>query len=244
MKYTCIVIDDEPHCAELLKDYVGQSPQLKLLMTITDPLKAFHEIAVIDRIDFIFLDILMPSVSGLNLAQYLRATKKCKFIIFTTGHAKYELQAITSAIDVFLLKPISVQKFNQVVSVLIKQLEAADEKSDTENHFYINDVFEEHRKVKIMYKEIIAVESISNYVRIHTADNVYKYHCTTKAMEEKLVGKGSLIRVQRSFIIATDFIEGIEDGRTLIVLKKGSLKVRIGRSYKKEFKKYISTKKF
>lgn len=242
MKYKCIIIDDDRHFIELLEEYVEMVPELELIISFDDPVKAFTGVSIRDQVDIIFLDINMPNISGLHLATCFKARGNCKILIFTTAHAEYEVDAFDYDADLFLLKPFSFKRFKEAITPLLRKIEAIPVKSDHNNQFYFKSTDNPYKTIRCDYKDIIAIESSSNYVIIHTNNNSHKYLSSTKEMEIRLADKGNYMRVHRSFIVATDFIEEIEHNTT-IILKKGKLKIPVGRAYKKIFTAFTNKRK-
>ena len=86
MSISCIAIDDDPHSLESLMAYMNKLPDLELVQSFTEPLEALAEISDANPVDIIFMDVEMPSLSGIELAGLLR--RKTKHLIFTTAHAR------------------------------------------------------------------------------------------------------------------------------------------------------------
>ena len=116
MSICCIAIDDDPHALESLTAYMEKLPNLQLLRTFTEPLQALSEISGLNPVDIIFMDVEMPSLSGIELATLLR--QKTQHLIFTTAHPKYALDAFKVAADAYLLKPYSIVHFARTINNL------------------------------------------------------------------------------------------------------------------------------
>ncbi|MBX0335324.1 response regulator [Pontibacter sp. HSC-14F20] len=119
--YRCMVIDDESHAIELLSDYIQAIPRLQLTKTYQDPVAALMESQGEENYDFIFMDIDMPRLSGMELAKSLRSLTA--FLVFTTAHSKYAVEAFEVRADHFLLKPIGMNKFAMTIDMLLKRRE-------------------------------------------------------------------------------------------------------------------------
>ena len=114
MSLKCFVIDDEDHALEVIVGYVNATPSLELVGVEKDPVKA---LAKLDdspvKPDIVFLDIEMPDLSGINIANYLKGQT---MVIFTTAFEQFAVQAFEKdAID-YLLKPISYERFLEAVN--------------------------------------------------------------------------------------------------------------------------------
>jgi two-component system LytT family response regulator len=229
----CIIIDDEMHAVELLTDYISAIPNLHLLKYFTDPLNAMVNISVEDDIDIVFMDIDMPGMSGLDLSQAIR--DKTKYLVFTTAHAKYAIDAFSVQATEYLLKPISMSKFALMINRLVKSEVPGRKEVRTEDFFFIK-TDQTQRYIKVNLRDLIAVEGLNNYIKIHTVTGTYVAYLTMKEMEAKLEGNDCFMRVQRSFIISMDHINKVE---AYTILLSNKLEVPLGTTYKKQFLNFL-----
>jgi two-component system, LytTR family, response regulator len=235
-QYKCLVVDDERHAIELLSDYIAAIPQLYLEQVFQDPVAALMAGNKGERYDFIFLDVDMPRLSGIELAQSLRPVTK--FLVFTTAHQKYALDAFGAQADQYLLKPISLSKFALTVDQLLKSREqdtASPTPSDDQTFFIKSD--QKGKFLQLAFEDVIAVEGLKNYVLFYTPDAKHIAYLTMKEAESALAQTNQFIRVHRSYIVAKKQIASI-NGRT-IQLKNG-LDVPIGESYWQLFNDFLS----
>ncbi|AKD04304.1 LytTR family DNA-binding domain-containing protein [Pontibacter korlensis] len=236
--YRCVVIDDEDHAIELLTDYIKATPSLHLEKSFQDPIAALMDDAPEIPYDFIFLDIDMPRLTGLELAKSLRS--RTRFLVFTTAHQRYALEAFDVRADHFLLKPISMNKFAVTVNLLLKSTKesSSDPVSPIDNSFFIKGD-QKNKLIRIQPHEIISIEGLKNYVLIHTLTQKHIAYLTMKEVEDALGPTKGFVRVHKSFIIANQYIERVE-GR--IIQLKNNLEVPIGETYKQNFHDYIAGK--
>lgn len=235
MDLKCIVIDDEQHAVDALVSYIHKILNLEVFTTYTNPLTALTQIRKEDAIDFIFLDIEMPEISGLELAKSLR--DKTKFLIFTTGHSSHALSAFDLNANQYLLKPISFAKFAASVDYILKDVSSHQTpnlaipntlcfiKADQKNAYHYIDA-----------TEIIYVEAAKNYVIIYTAEEQYITHMGLNHVENALK-PDDFIRINKSNIIAKSAIKKIE-GHT-IILKNGK-DFQLGSTYKPAFQEFLN----
>lgn len=235
-KLNCVIIDDEKHAVDLLADYIDAMPNLQLLKYFTDPLKALMDITVEDDIDILFMDVDMPSMTGLDLSHAIR--HKTRYLVFTTAHAKYAIDAFGVQANEYLLKPISMSKFALMINRLLKPEINAKKEVPAEDFFFIK-TDQVQKFVRVNLKELVAIEGLNNYVKIHTVNNMYIAYLTMKELEAKLEGNSSFIRVQRSYIVSLDYINKVE-GATITLNNK--LDVPLGTTYKKQFLTFLEKK--
>ena len=235
-KLNCVIIDDEKHAVDLLADYIEAMPNLQLLKYFTDPLKALMDITLEDNIDILFMDVDMPGMTGIDLSLGIRY--KIKYLVFTTAHSKYAIDAFGVQANEYLLKPISMSKFALMINRLVKSEMNLKNEAKREEYFFIK-TDQVQKYVKINVKDLVAIEGLNNYVKIHTVNAIYIAYLTMKELETKLEGNNSFIRVQRSFIVSMDFINKVE-GATITLNNK--LDVPLGTTYRKQFLTFLEKK--
>lgn len=213
----CIVVDDEPLAQHLLEEHIQRVPELILVKICSNALEAF-DIIHKEKIDLIFLDIQMPSLTGID---FIRSLKDPPAVIFTTAYSEHAVQSYElNAVD-YLLKPITFERFCTSIRKLLKQNIDAEPELDY-SYFKVNG-----KMVKINHTDIICAQSIKDYIIIKTSNANYITHMTMKYLADLLPSK-LFRRVHRSFIVGTNHITSI--GKNVIEL--GDLDVPIGESYK------------
>lgn len=201
MEIKFIVIDDEPPALQVIKTYAQEFPWLKLLHTFEDAISASEYLRQVP-VDLIFLDIHMPDVNGLDLARGLTCNP---MIIFTTAYRQYAYEGFElDAID-YLLKPIPFQRFEKAVqkaqTYLLQQLQSPAMESLL--------VHSSYHMVKIPLHEIVYIESMEDYIRIHLTQRAPVLTLMTlKKMMEKLPA-GRFRRIHRSYIVAVDKVRAV-----------------------------------
>lgn len=233
MTFQCIIIDDEPDAIEIINDYIQQIPQLELKQSYTDPLKAMSDISINEHVDFIFMDIDMPRISGIDLSKNIR--NKTNKLIFTTAHTKYAFEAFEVEADAYLLKPFTFAKFALTINKLLNDNPRV-RMEDSSKEFYVKTTEERNRFVRIKFDEVIAVESVKNYIKIYTTTEEIMTYLTLKEIKERFDETDDFIQIHRSFIISKNFIEKVEG--SLVKLPKNML-IPIGTFYKDAFYDYL-----
>ncbi|SEW51837.1 LytR/AlgR family response regulator transcription factor [Chitinophaga arvensicola] len=226
-----LIVDDEPHAIDILKKYSANIPEIEIVDTCNNALKAFQTIQN-SKIDLVFLDIKMPRLSGTDL---VRSLKKPPMIIFTTAYQEYAIDGFDlNAID-YLLKPIPLKRFLQAIDKVMHFLNG--DKNDQPvavsetimkqpaNHFLYLRI--ERRLIKVNTKDILWIESVKDYIKVITAEKTF-YTKQKISVAEKLLPVGDFLRIHRSFIIPVDKIESYNPN--YIVIKEE--KIPIGRNYK------------
>jgi len=218
----CIVVDDEPLAQQVLEEHIRRIPELTLVKTCNNALEAFETIHK-EPVDLIFLDIQMPSLTGID---FIRSLKDPPAVIFTTAYSEYAVQSYElNAVD-YLLKPVTFERINASVRKLLKQQVDTGPKPEY-SYFKVNG-----KMVKIMHADIICAQSIKDYIVIKTSNANYITHMTMKYLADLLPAK-LFRRVHRTFIVGTTHITSI--GRTEIEL--GDFRIPVGESYKIDISK-------
>lgn len=236
MALNCVVVDDEDHAIEVLADHIKDMPGLKLLETFDSPIQALADISEEDNIGILFLDIDMPGISGLELAKAVR--EKVKYLVFTTAHPDYALEAFDVQTDHYLLKPISFSKFALALDRIMKK-EAALAKSKEDKALKISEIFikgdHKHAFSNISLDSILYIKALTNYIQIFTQTEAHTTYLTLKEIEKALEDH-PFIRVNKSNIVAKSAIRKV-DGNMVRLINNEML--QIGEPYKDSFFEYV-----
>lgn len=240
MKLKCIIIDDERHAIDGLKSYISALPSLELIKTYTDPLEALKEINQGDNVDIIFMDVDMPRITGLELSKVIR--HKTNKLIFTTAHTKYAFEAFEVHANAFLHKPYTLLKFIETVSrffndiVVTPVIESIREDQD---FFFVRNKNDGNNLIKIRYSEIVAVESLLNYVKIYTTQGEIVTYMMMSEIKAVLDNYPIFMQAHRSYIISKNHIEKV-DGNVLKM--SNALIITIGINFKETVLDFIANK--
>jgi len=217
MSISCIAIDDDPHSLENLIAYMNKLPDLKLIQTFTEPIQALAEISASSPVDIIFLDVEMPSLSGIELAGLLR--QKTKHLVFTTAHARYAIDAFKVDADAYLLKPYSILHFTKTINNLYPTGKKAANPLAVfeENFFYIPVQGEDGNLVRIDLNELIAVEDFDHDVQFKTTANTFlSSRSNFTKMLNMLKKHSAFIQINPTVIIAKQHIKSVLGDRILL----------------------------
>jgi DNA-binding LytR/AlgR family response regulator len=234
----CVIIDDERFSVDAIGKYIELLPKLNIVATYTDSQLALERITADDGVDLLFMDIDMPMLSGIDLAKAVRA--KTKKLIFTTAHSKYAFDAFEVEADAFLLKPFTFSKFTTTVNRLFPSDSLSSVSANDGDYFFVKNKEENLRILKVRFNEIVAFESLQNYVKIYLITNkVIVAYLTLKDVSEILQGIEGFKQFHRAFIVSTEHINFIE-GTTIKMTNK--IMFTVGDFYKSAFTAYLSNK--
>jgi len=219
----CLVVDDEKIARVVLEEHISKLDNLKLVASCNNALEAFKWMST-ESIDVVFLDINMPEISGLDFAKTINHDIK---IVFTTAYRDYAVEGFDlKAVD-YLLKPIAFDRFLQAVNKYqnenktITPIVSNIEPEQSEFFFVRSD----RKMIRINFDDIQYIESLSDYVRIHTITQNVVTRETITNLEAKLPQK-EFIRIHRSYIVAIKKIdtftnEYVEINKKMLPISRG-----------------------
>ncbi|CAL1518313.1 LytTR family DNA-binding domain-containing protein [Chitinophaga sp. MM2321] len=214
----CLIVDDNKMARTAMNQLASHVAHLHIAGECSSAMEAYNLLQE-EKIDLLLLDIEMPGMSGLELTRNLG--KKRPVIIFTTVNKDYAVEAFELNVADYLIKPVSPARFIQAIEKAREILDSnSGELQVSETEF----VFIRDNGVlkRIRTEEILFMEAMGDYVKLYTAQKFHAIHTTLKALEEKL-SPSRFMRVHRSYIVALDKIEIIEDGN--IIIQKNAIPV-------------------
>ncbi len=224
----CIIIDDDKVSRLVIEKYIKKTDFLELTESFDNAVDAANFFNNRNSTDLIFLDIEMPGMSGV---EFLEILDNLPQIIVVSAKEKYALQAIEYDVTDYLLKPVSYSRFLKAITKAKTKFEEETEKLTQEGIFIKSS---SSSFIRLFYDEVLYVEAMENYVRIHTTEKKYSIHFTMKALLDKLPAN-KFIRVHRSFIVNKDKIERIDNNMIYMQYAEKGQSIPLSKSYKEEF---------
>lgn len=242
----CLIVDDEPPARDILRRYISEMPMLELTGECGNAMEALN-ILQHRPVDLLFLDVRMPQLKGTELVKILKNPPK---VIFTTAHADYALEGYELDVVDYLLKPIQFDRWVKAVSKAFQTVwppagsagsvaspgglaSAAGPYEAGRNDSFV--YFRMDRKmVKVMLQDILYVESMKDYVKVHTADEVIITKQSISSVEAMLPEQ-SFIRTHRSYIVNIDKIRSY----THELIEIGKVEIPIGKLFRNGVRKVL-----
>jgi two-component system, LytTR family, response regulator len=222
-KLRCIIIEDEPLAVKVLADYISQVPFLDLLGTFKDAILATEYLRT-HSVDLMFLDIHLPKLKGMA---FLKTLTHPPAVIITTAYHQYAVEGFDLNVTDYLLKPFEFERFlvavNKVKSTE-KELPKSPESGEVKDYLFVN---VQKKKVKILFAEMVYIESQREYIKIVTNKRVYLSKMSTHEIES-LLPANLFKRIHRSFIISIHKIESY----TAEEVEVNGIAIPIGRGYR------------
>lgn len=230
MSYYCMIVDDEALARELLESHLAQIGNFKLVASCSSAIEA-SKILQDKRVDLIFLDIEMPVLTGTDFFRNLIHKPK---VIFTTAYRDYAVDGFElNAID-YLLKPITFSRFFRAVEKFIDQDQKKTELIQTlpaaESDYIF--VTKNRKKVKIAFSQILYIESLKDYVKVHMTDATYMIKYSLSNFEQHLDNR--FIRIHRSYIVNKKKITAF----TAKDIEINTIEIPIGEKYRAQIDKF------
>jgi DNA-binding LytR/AlgR family response regulator len=229
-----IAVDDEPLALELIETYCRHFDFLQLEKGFSSTGAALQYLER-NSVDLLFLDINMPAVSGID---FYKSLSHKPMLIFTTSYTEYAIESYDlNAID-YLLKPFAISRFEKAVR---KAFEAYNlvQHAMVENQSKYLMLKADYGLVKIIMSEILFIEGLDNYLKIHLqSQSPIVVRLTMKVLMEKLNEK-EFIRVHRSFIVPVNRIESIKQK----IISIAGEEIPVGKNYEKDVKYVLSKEK-
>lgn len=231
-KINCIIVEDEPLAAKVLSDYISQTPFLELQGTFKDAILATDYLRN-NNTDLIFLDIHLPKLKGMA---FLKTLTNPPAVIITTAYHQYAVEGFDLNVTDYLLKPFEFERFLIAVTKVktkeppyAKATSGTSEKQkpesqETKDFIFLN---VQKKKVKILFSEIVYIESQREYIRIITTKKEYFSKMSTHEIED-LLPPNLFKRIHRSFIISINKI----DSYTAEMVEVNGVSIPIGRGYR------------
>jgi DNA-binding LytR/AlgR family response regulator len=223
LKY--IIIDDEPLAHEIIEEFCSMLPHVRLEKNCYNAMEAMQYLNE-NTVDFMFLDINMPKLRGLD---FLKTLSKPPKTIITTAYKEHALEGFELNVVDYILKPFSFDRLvkavnkvsdTQTTKTIIK--EVSNETSVT--RFFVKGDKKHHQ---IDLNDLLYIEAYGNYTKLFLKDEMIVSH-EKISHYESILREGSFLRVHKSFIVAIDKIKFIEGNRILI----NEHKIPIGQTYK------------
>lgn len=225
IKHSCIIIEDEPLALERTKMFVQKTPFLQLLGCFENALEGVTFLKS-NKVEVLFLDINMDEISGIELLETFKIDAQ---VIITTAYPNYALKGYELNVTDYLLKPFTFERFLQSVNKLQDKKTATVVPTPT--FLFIKT---ENRLEKVNMDEILFIEGMRDYRRIHTTTK--KIMTLQNFSEfEQLIPAQQICRVHKSYMVAISKIDAIERGRIRI----GEQLIPISETYRDTFFQYI-----
>jgi DNA-binding LytR/AlgR family response regulator len=226
-----LIIDDEPSSQRIIKNFMQEYEQFMLIGTCKNAVEAIKAMNT-ENIDLLFLDINMPELTGLEM---LKSIKNPPLTVITTAYRDYAFESYELDVIDYLHKPFSKDRFDKSVQKVIHYLQkdATKTNQSTKDYFFIKT---DKKQIRLNFSEVLYIESLGDYCKLHTENGSYITHNTLKNLESSLSEDFS--RVHKSYIVNISKIDYIEGN----YIKIRNDEVPIGQSFRQNIQQMIMKK--
>lgn len=228
-KLQCLIIDDEPIARQILRNYCQHFDTINIVAECENAIEAMKILGQ-KHIDFIFLDIDMPHLSGLD---FLKNISNPPLVILTTAYHQYALESYELNVLDYLLKPFSLERFVRAINKIqlfnkpkTNSTDIISASIEDKNIIFIK---AEKKIYRLKIEDILYCEAQGNFTKIVSVQNVIEAYISLSKIQKQLP-TDYFIRCHRSFIVNKQFIGIIENHR----LHLGEIEIPIGNTYRKE----------
>jgi DNA-binding LytR/AlgR family response regulator len=214
----CLIIDDNKMARAAMKQLASQFDDLTVVGECSNAMESYNLVNA-QPVDVLFLDIEMPEMSGIELTRHLGDKKP--IIVFTTAKKDYAVDAFELNVADYIVKPVTIPRFLQAVEKVreIYNSNKVDVSFEEKEFVFIRD---NGILKRLLIDDIHFLESMGDYVKVFTQHKFHAVHITLKSMEDKLPSN-KFLRVHRSYVVAVNKIEKIEEG--VIIINNKSIPV-------------------
>jgi DNA-binding LytR/AlgR family response regulator len=219
---TAIAIDDEPPALKVVENFCKRVDLLDLKRTFTKPNEALEYLKE-NPVDLLFLDIQMPSLTGIDLYKSVQNT----MVIFATAYSEFAVEGFNlNAVD-YLLKPFTFERFQQAVEKAKKERKMMKESGEIPHLFIRAD----YSLIKIELPDIQYIEGLDDYLKIHLSSRKPVVARMTMKNITELIPGDEFSRIHRSYIVPVKRIKAIKN-KTVVLPE---IELPIGNSYEEQF---------
>jgi DNA-binding LytR/AlgR family response regulator len=233
-----LVVDDEQPALDELVFLLAAEPRVAEVVTsssATDALRILQEGAV----DAAFLDIQMPGLTGLELAQVLSRFRSPPPVVFVTAHEQHAVEAFDlHAVD-YVLKPVRADRLaeavRRVVSAVAGSTEAAPARDDAQVAVERGGVTRFVNRCDITH-----VEAQGDYARLHTATESHLLRSPLTTLEEEWASAG-FVRIHRSLLVSLSHVIEVrmDGGRCTVVVDRSGIELGVSRRHTRELRELL-----
>jgi DNA-binding LytR/AlgR family response regulator len=224
MKTRCVIIDDEPIARSVIKKHLENIPNTNVIAECRNAMEAISVLQK-EKVDLMFLDIQMPKLTGLD---FLKTLKNPPGVIIVTAYRDFAIEGYELDVIDYLLKPVSFERFLKAMNKYFENNDSKPTILSDAGQIISQDIFiyvKENKKVKKIYlKDILYIESLKEYIRIHTEKNKIVTKVQIGYIEKQLPQE-YFLRIHKSYIVSLSYItaftsHSIEVGESILPLSR------------------------
>jgi two-component system response regulator AlgR len=206
------LVDDEPPARNRLKDLLADCAEqlpLTLVGEASNGVEALDKLSEVHA-DVVLVDIRMPQMDGIELAQHLNKLHKPPIIIFTTAYDSYAVNAFEQRAIDYLLKPI---RLGRLFEALTRARTAVPVRSEVLQELTPEprknlSIHERGKIILVPIEQVLFLRAELKYITVRTVENEYLIEESLIALEKEFAAR--FVRIHRNCLVAKQEIEGFE----------------------------------
>jgi len=239
-----IIIDDEPAAINLLEMFLRQFPQIKVTGKETN---AKNGLAMVMETlpELVFLDIDMPDMNGLQVANKIHSENFYSEIVFTTAHEHYAFDALGIEPLYFLTKPFSIKDLEVVLQKYQAKIEQRNKDRKLDNFIHSQNISPKitlpvnHGLLLVSIKDIVLIKSKGNKSMLYLFDGmVEEVNLTlTKMMSE--ISSPAFFQIHRTVFVNLNYMQRLDKKKSTCILSfnNSTLEEKMSKPYLVHFEK-------
>ncbi|MFC7496853.1 MULTISPECIES: LytR/AlgR family response regulator transcription factor [unclassified Nocardioides] len=235
---TVLVIDDERPALDEITYLFDADERIGDVLTsdsATDGLRILHEGAV----DAVFLDIQMPGLTGLELAQVLGRFRAPPPVVFVTAHEQHAVEAFDLRAVDYVLKPVRQERLAEAVRRVVDVLDGVSEAAPARDDAKV--AVERGGVTRFLSRaDITHVEAQGDYARLHTATESHLVRSPLTTLEEEWATAG-FVRIHRSLLVSLNHVTEVrmDGGRCAVVVGPRAVELIVSRRHTRELRELL-----
>jgi DNA-binding LytR/AlgR family response regulator len=235
---TVLVIDDERPALDELTYLFESDDRIGVVLTsdsATDGLRILRE----GTVDAVFLDIQMPGLTGLELAEVLSRFRTPPPVVFVTAHEKHAVEAFDLRAVDYVLKPVRRERLAEAVRRVVDVLDGVAESSPARDDAKV--AVERGGVTRFINRaDITHVEAQGDYARLHTATESHLVRSPLTTLEEEWAAAG-FVRIHRSLLVSLAHVVEVrmEGGRCTVVVGPRGVELGVSRRHTRELRELL-----
>jgi DNA-binding LytR/AlgR family response regulator len=228
-----LVIDDERPALDELAFLLERDSRVHGVLTTdsaTEALRMLHDLEV----DAVFLDVQMPGLTGLELAQVLARFKSPPPIVFVTAHEEHAVEAFDLRAVDYVLKPVREERLAEAVRRVIEGSARPAASGDEQIPVERGGVTRFVRRSDVRY-----VEAHGDYARLHTETGSHLVRTPLSTLEEEWRPAG-FVRIHRSLLVSLAHVDEVRMEGGVCTLVIGGSDLQVSRRHTRELRELLT----
>lgn len=224
-----LIVDDEPLARCRIESLCGRMDNISRISVANGGREALDMIGQ-NCPEVLLLDIDMPDISGMDVAQQCKNMDNAPEIIFTTAHSRYAVEAFRFAATDYLLKPVKADLLKEALARALQKRRKGQSggQKDADHRLWVQDG---SSAVQIRSADIGWIAADRDYMRLCLPDRTYLIHEAMQSLLERLPAE-MFVRIHRSAAVRRDFVRDVRrKGRRRFVVLQDDVELTIGPSY-------------